>query len=126
MEGTVEIQTNKPEVYSEKYILFLVREDKDKDSDFGSPIIFAMTEYRAGKGLPPAIGQEMALDVYFPEKNPILRGIYKVNDVKEDSLDSPIVKPEAGGFWGVEVSKVRDLEHTDTANIERASTVGLI
>jgi hypothetical protein len=68
----------------------------------------------------------MALDVYFPEKNPILRGIYKVNDVKEDSLDSPIVKPEAGGFWGVEVSKVRDLEHTDTANIERASTVGLI
>jgi hypothetical protein len=100
-----------------------------------------MAEYRAGNGLPPAVGDQVVLNIPSPsaytydndskrvpiELEPVFEGVYEVIDVREDGIDSPFFTPTGdSSFWGLTVSRIRDIEAGDTELTEAATLVAMM
>ena len=126
MSNAGETLVDKTELaYTSKPILFRL--------DHTEAFVFAMEEYKAGQGLPPEVGQEMALSVMCPDRKAeiggkpgvikggvVLEGLYRVTKAQEDAIKSIWIDPNAIGFWGVEISFVRDIEVEDIERLESA------
>jgi len=130
----VELDSSTTEVYKERPVYFI-------EKGTGA-ILYGMAEYRAGNGQSPMVGDQMVLQVKWPEFRVFeeghmgesvdlglaLDGVYRVVQVEDGNLEKSVFLSSAQdpneSYWGVTVEKAAEIE--DESQVDHVEKAGLI